>query len=356
MRNHLAAFAVAISICGQAAWATDYTIDTYDFPGAATSGVTGINAAGRIVGHYTVSGTTTAGLFGQFGFTERNGIYTSVGDSLPCRPSGRCRTGVQFLNNFGLFAGAFSGDVDFPGAFSQSVNSAPAVVQPPEYPNTEILLGGLNDLGELAGCYSNPDLPIHIFTQIGSQFRTISLPAADALTFCPVSLNNLGQLAGQYATSGVFHGFILTGSHLRTLDLPAEWNGEEILPLAINDLGFVTGTYEVSDPLGVTQTHGFVAHGDQIDKIDFPGAISTSPSAINNRGEILGTYEIATTDPAGVATQTFTFRAGVYSTVTLPLPGPGPVFVGGFDNFGRLFGSYTDSVGTHGFVATPKVD
>jgi hypothetical protein len=33
-----------------------------------------------------------------------------------------------------------------------------------------------------------------------------------------------------------------------------------------------------------------------------------------------------------------------------------PVFIGGFDNFGRLFGSYTDSVGTHGFVATPKVD
>jgi hypothetical protein len=151
MRNHLAAFAVAISICGQAAWATNYTIDTYDFPGAATTGVTGINAADRIVGNYTVSGTTTAGLFGEFGFTERNGIYTSVGDSLPCRPSGRCRTGVKFLNNFGLFAGAFSGDVDFPGAFSQSVNSAPAVVQPPEYPNTDVLLGGLNDLGEGLG-------------------------------------------------------------------------------------------------------------------------------------------------------------------------------------------------------------
>jgi len=143
-------------------------------------------------------------------------------------------------------------------------------------------------------------------------------------------------------------GFISIGNHARLFDIPADWgyDGQSIIPTQINDLGVVIGTY--NDTSG--QLHGFAVNGTRVEKIDFPGAIATQPVAINIRGEITGTYDIATTDPAGVQTLSFILRAGVYSTVTLPVQGA-PI-VTGIDNFGRLFGSYD----THGFVATPKAN
>jgi hypothetical protein len=116
--------------------------------------------------------------------------------------------------------------------------------------------------------------------------------------------------------------------------------------VAINDFGAAIGTYV--DTSG--QFHGFVAHGNRMTKVDFPGALNTEPTHINNRGEILGTYEIPTADGTGVQSHTFILHAGVYSTVTLPLSET--VNITGMDDFGRLFGSYD----SHGFVATPVAD
>jgi hypothetical protein len=353
MRKLLAVFAAA-AISTQAAWATDYSIATYDFPGAASTAISGINAAGRIVGQYLISGTTPAGLLGGMGFTERNGVYTSVGDSLPCRSSGRCRTGVWAVNAFGQMAGTFSGDVDFPGAFTQTPGGAPVIIQPPGYPNTNIQASsGPNNFGEVAGCFSSFDYSDQqqiLFTQIGSRFRVIQLPLADVNFACALGSNNLGQLTGVVSTGAdsSSHGFILTGSQLQLLEPPADWSydGFSLRPVAINDFGAAIGTY--FDTSG--QGHGFVAHGEHLTKVDFPGALSTAPTHINDRGEILGTYEIATPDGAGVQTLPFILHAGVYSTVTLALSGA--VTITGIDNLGRLFGSYD----THGFVATPVAE
>jgi hypothetical protein len=353
MRKHLAVFAAA-AISTQAAWATNYTITTYDFPGAVGTTIFGMNAVGRIAGQYIISGTTPAGLFGAMGFTERNGVYTSVGDTLPCRWTGRCRTVVWSVNAFGQMAGTFSGDVDFPGAFTQTLNGAPVIVQPPGYPNTAIqALAGPNNFGEIAGCFSSFDYSDQqqiIFTQIGGQFTVVQLPLANVNFACAFGVNNLGQLTGLVSTGTDYssHGFILTGNQLQLLEPPADWgyDGQSLRPVAINDFGAAIGTYV--DTSG--QVHGFVAHGAQMTKVDFPGALNTDPTHINDRGEILGTYEIPTADGTGVQTLTFLLHAGVYSTVTLPLAGA--VNIAGMDNFGRLFGSYD----THGFVATPVAE
>src|SRR4051794_20412703 len=109
MRNQLIALAVTATLAGPA-WATTYTTETIDYPGAASTNVSAINDEGRIVGSYTAPGATVAS-----GFTERNGVYTSIPFTLPCRPNGRCRTSFLALNDRGVAAGSFSPDVDYPG-------------------------------------------------------------------------------------------------------------------------------------------------------------------------------------------------------------------------------------------------
>lgn len=352
MRNHLAAFAAMLALSVSTARASDYRIETYDFPGAASSVITGINSAGRVIGVYTLPNMTTTGPRGSLGFTVFNGTYTQIGDSTLCRPAGRCLVFISSINSWGVIAGTFSADVDFPGIFYQTAIGPRGFVQPPGFPNTAVLtLAGLNDLGEVAGCYFDSNVQLNAFIQIGGIFRNVSLPIPNASGACARGLNNLGQLTGDLVTGTTTftrHGFVLTGNHAKLIDIPADWDydGESISPLRINDLGIVIGTY--NDTSG--NAHGFAVNGENVAKIDFPGAIATRPVAINNRGDIVGSYDIATTNPVGVQTLPFILRAGAYSTVVLPVSGA--VAVAGIDNFGRLFGLYD----THGFVATPAAN
>jgi hypothetical protein len=60
-----------------------------------------------------------------------------------------------------------------------------------------------------------------------------------------VGLNDWGQLVGSYETAGgVSHSFVLTGTYLQELVLPAEWGGEFMFTTAINDFGVVIGNYQ----------------------------------------------------------------------------------------------------------------
>lgn len=117
MRKAALVFAVATALAGSAASAAHYTVKTIDFPDTSDTLVASVNDAGRTGGAYRLPTGKEAG------FTELHGTFTSVGGSLPCRPNGRCNTSVFFVNDRGTVAGAFSADVDTPGAFLQPLHS-----------------------------------------------------------------------------------------------------------------------------------------------------------------------------------------------------------------------------------------
>jgi len=358
MRNQLTALAVTAILAAPAAEATTYTIETIDYPGAASTSLSAINDLGRIVGAYTAVGATVA-----TGFTERNGVYTSIPFTLPCRSNGRCRTSFLALNDLGTAAGSFSPDVDYPGLFVQKLGSDPVIVQPPGYPTTSVQFAGLNDRGVLAGWYQDlsvDTVPTNIFEVVNGTFQIISLPVPGVTSATAYGLNNWNQLIGVYTTDTETQPFLLTGQHLQRLNLPAAWNGTDLFPMAINDFGAIIGSYGATvDGADFATTHSFLLQFGIWQKIDFPGAAQTTVTGINNRGEIFGTYN---TVPGGtIATShQFVLVSGVYTDLTPVLPAG--YLVIGIDNRGRLFGSYpvdptcTASCALHGFIATPVAD
>src|SRR5262245_9630634 len=68
-------------------------------------------------------------------------------------------------------------------------------------------------------------------------FTPVDVPGA-ALT-AAVGINKVGQIVGQYAdgdSPDTVHGFLLSGGHRSTIDVPAEW-GSTTSASGINRLG-----------------------------------------------------------------------------------------------------------------------
>jgi uncharacterized membrane protein len=347
MRIKLIACAIATLGGTSTAWSLDYTVSTIDYPGATRTFVTGINLFGRVVGGYSSSDFA-----GSRGFTERLGVFTPIGDSLPCRPGGRCHTVAGRVNVRGEIAGTFSADVDFPGVFLQS-GSVPIIVQPPGYPNTSVLLGGLNNQGVLAGCSADETGTQQIFVQFGTHFSVVPFPLSGSLGACATGINNLGQLTGYYLDSGGSgHGFMKTGDRIVTIDVPADW-GSVGQPVAINDRGMVVGIYDSLD--GVT--HGYVWIDGHFSKIETSEATAFPPvpTALNNRGEIVGYYGVTSTVPSMFELRSFVSRAGKVTT----LPVTGASSSAAINDRGEIVGYYTPAgcgngcPEVHGFLAEP---
>lgn len=329
------------------ALAADYSVSTVDFPGAeGRTSIAAINAEGRVVGTYGVSGTRDS-----FGFSEKSGTVTAIGNNLPCEAT-RCRTAAALINASGDIAGQFSSHVDFPGAFVQTANQI-RIITPPGYPNTAVTLGGLNDQGTLVGCYSTPE-GNRMFTELRGHFASLPLPFPSAASACITDINNRGQGIGIYSTEGgAQHAFVQTSGKLKSFDVPAGW-GSETNPVALNDNGTIIGLYSSAADLS---THGFLRVNQRLSKIDYPGAASTFVSVINNRGQIAGVYLPA----EAPAPTVFSFRAfvlinGQYTELSLPGPAQS---VTGISERGEIVGTYydtkcTSNCGTHGFRAVPN--
>src|SRR5262249_44281618 len=99
-----------------------------------------------------------------------------------------------------------------------------------------------------------------------------------------------GDIVGSYMeASGTWHGFLLSGGELSTIDFPG---AADTFAFGINPRGDVVGTYcpVHCDPVQIIGQHGFVLRGGEFSTIDFPGAQFTRPFAINSRGDIAGSY------------------------------------------------------------------
>ena len=347
MRIKLIACAIVALGGTSTAWSLDYTVSTLDYPGSTSTTLLGINLFGRVVGTYS-----SPDFLGGRGFTERLGVFTPVGDSMPCRPNGRCLTDVFRVNIRGEMAGTFSADADFPGVFLQSGNT-PVIVQPPGYPYTSTVLGGLNDRGALAGCYTDDTGTQQLFVQVADHFSVVPFGIPGSLGACATGINNMGQITGYYEDSVTSHGFLKSAGRIITIDVPADWGAVLTRPAAINDRGTVVGTYETSDGT----TRGFVWTDGQFSKIEAAEATAFPPipTALNNRGEIVGYYGVTSPVYPFSEPRAFTLRAG--TVTTLPVTGASQAMA--INDHGQIVGTYTASgcgntcTAVHGFLAEP---
>lgn len=208
-----------------------------DFPGslASSTGVTGMNSRGDIVGSYLDNA------FVSHGFLLRKGSFSTI---------------------------------DFPNAVSNSASS-------------------INDRGEIVGIYDSADDGVHGYLFDGHAFTTIDDPNAPVINGpnnTPItktdifSINNHGVMAGVSRNDSFtfFQSFLLSHGEFDYIAVPGFPGGTRIAQ--INDAGDAIGSF--TDNTG--GIHGLVLRHGEFTAVDPPGAAFTSLTGINSSGEIVG--------------------------------------------------------------------
>ncbi|HEY3870949.1 MAG TPA: hypothetical protein VGM10_21500, partial [Actinocrinis sp.] len=230
-----------------------------NYPGSVQTQVTGVNDQDLTVGFFSTMNNAN-NTNDNTGFYRVNGSYHSV-------------------------------------AFPTNSNANPPVNQ----------LLGVNDSDEAVGFYTDAQGNNHGYEySIGShKFRTINLASQGVTSFTAAGINNRGDIAGFFTSSGgAQNAFLLSA------------NGKPTV-------------------------------------LAFPGATTTQALGVNDHDEVVGVYQTGTGGSAQMHGFTWT-SGGLYKTVDDP-NGVGATTVNGVNDQGDLVGFYTDSAGnTDGMLATPS--
>jgi probable HAF family extracellular repeat protein len=197
----------------------------------------------------------------------------------------------------------------------------------------------INDRGQIAGSYSQ-DTPIvndsarsrGYLMDRGGTVVTIDVPGAEAGTAAG-GLNNRGQVVGCFFDAdGTRHGFIWERGRITRVDMPG---AESTTLIDINDRGQIVGQFVAG---GGTTLGSFLWEKGRFTRIAAPGAPITAPFDVNNRGQIAG----ATLDaPDLTGARGFVLRSGVNGPFTpIDVPDAPRTLVNGLDDRGRFVGVY----------------
>jgi uncharacterized membrane protein len=206
---------------------------------------------------------------------------------------------------------------------------------------------GVNDAGQIVGEYLDTSGVYHGWELSGGKFSTIDVPFAGATGTGTNGINDSGEIAGGWDGSGISqHGFTLIGSTYTSFDYPgavATW------AWSLNNNGDIVGYWV--DTSG--EFHGFVLSGGTHTSLDPPGSVWTIPTGIDDAGDVVDGYCttaecIETLD--GV--QGFLWSGGVFTTFTIP--GATGTALAAINDKGVILGGYYDVAGfQHGFLAVP---
>jgi probable HAF family extracellular repeat protein len=179
---------------------------TLNVPGAIQTSADAINAQGQIVGDYFGSNGPHSG------FLYSGGIYTTID------PPGSYSTTLTGINAKGQIVGYFTESnggpphgflyshgtytvLDFPGAIDTETVSINASGQIVGFFENGVAGSGPGGSG---GQITSQDA----FLYSGGKYTTIGPPGGTAY-----SINNKGQVVGEYDANGTDHGFIATPTH-----------------------------------------------------------------------------------------------------------------------------------------------
>lgn len=209
-----------------------------DFPGslASSTGVSGMNSRGDIVGSYTDTAFVT------HGFLLRDGSFSTI---------------------------------DFPNAIFNSAT-------------------GINDRGEIVGLYDSADGGVHGYLFDGHEFTTIDDPNAPVIigpNNTPItktdifSINNHGVMAGVSHNDSFtfFQSFLLSHGEFDYIAVPGFPGGTRLQQT--NDALDAIGSLTDNNTFAI---HGLLLRHGEFSIVDPPGAAFTSLTGINSAGEIVG--------------------------------------------------------------------
>jgi hypothetical protein len=250
---------------------------SFDIPGATNYFVPGINDDGLVTGSWLAADGSEVGFIR---FADGR-IGTPIAD--PKDNSGL--TVLRAVNDEGVIAGFYGANVssgflltegkfriaDFPGAVATAVR-------------------GINNLGDVSGTYSVVDLNADEFGFIiprRGPAISFKLPDPAASGIVVGGINDLRQLVGYYtdATSALV-GFLRQPSgQFVSVIVPGALSTQVY---GINDCGIVVGVWGDGNT-----AHGFYGRPGNLRSFDLPGAGATFAQGINNEGRMVGRYATA---------------------------------------------------------------
>jgi hypothetical protein len=226
-------------------------------PGAANTGLTGVNNRGTLVGTWANSQE------GFFGFVEQPG-------GQPTTFSVPGATGVTITSGINDVGTALAYSIDSSGVAHGWVRSPGGDFAPLDDPSGAggTIPGGINDRGVIVGYYFDASGATHGFVYVRGTFTTFDYPGAPVSFLSAV--NNSGAIVGGYVeASGVAHGFLYEHGTFTTIDAPGAGTtpGHGSFPVGISSSGVIDG-----DIFSDAGTFGWLLSKGQFSSLNDPDA------------------------------------------------------------------------------------
>jgi uncharacterized membrane protein len=260
-------------------FAADLRFVKIDFPDAAATIASGINARGDIVGRYDdINGVV-------HGFLLRKGIFSSI--DFP----GASFTSARAINARGDIAGRIHDANGIDHAFLLRDGQFTQI----DYPGADRTVGrGINNAGDITGNhFDGTDIERGFIVRDGV-FQNISFGGANDVW---MAQDNGQVMVGDAAVGpgGALHGYIRDKQgKFHLIDFPGlsvPCTG----PRWINQRGDIVGWFAYVNAIddcffANPPHHGFLLQQGKYTAIDVPGSVFTEALATNDDGEIVGDY------------------------------------------------------------------
>jgi probable HAF family extracellular repeat protein len=255
---------------------------------------------------------------------------------------GASSTAARGINDLGQIVGFFSDSAGTHGFFLDADGSFTAI----DVPGASLTTArSINTAGKIVG-YFTDSAGTHGFLDTGGSFTTIDVPGATASfgTFA-LGINDANQIVGDFfIATGQQHGFLDENGKFTTIDVPGVMHSSAAT--SISNASRIVGYYDMK--------HGFLDIGGSFIMIDVPGSQTTFPFGINGAGRIVGFFgNIGLGQLCGPKKPTHGFLDSGGNFTTIDVPGATQTCAYGINDLGQIVGLFSDSTGTHGFLASP---
>jgi hypothetical protein len=264
----------AIFVCtafAQTSTSVTFNYAKVQYPGAILTLVNGINNANVVVGSYFDSADVV------HGFVYRQGKFSAV--NFP----GASATEVLGINDFGDIVGVYQlpGPLNFHGFLRH--NGVLSSIDDPKA-TFGTMAFGISKTGEVVGSYDNA----HGFVLENGKYRTLNAPQlrGESPDTQLNGVNNLGWIAGQVFTGGIWRGFWIAGTDFDFVE-PAGANDSQVT--GINGRGDIVGCHDAQS--------GFVSFrvesgegSEASEKFPVQTPLASCASAINYARVVVGNY------------------------------------------------------------------
>jgi uncharacterized membrane protein len=241
------------------------------YPGAILTLVNGINNSNVVVGSYFDSADVV------HGFVYRQGKFSAV--NFP----GASATEVLGINDFGDIVGVYQlpGPLNFHGFLRHN-----GVLSSIDDPNATFgtMAFGISKTGEVVGSYDNADG----FVLENGEYRTLNAPQlpGESPDTQLNGINNLGWIAGQVFTGGIWRGFWIAGTDFDFVE-PAGATDSQVT--GMNGRGDIVGCHDAqSGFVSFTVENGEGSEAAEQFPVQTP--LASCASAINYSRVVVGNY------------------------------------------------------------------